>query len=176
MHLAAINRDGTVSGFVGTVPDVGRSAIESTMQLYSRVGWGRPWIGYMAIEDDECVGTCAFTHAPEENVVEIAYHTFPKFECVGVATHMASSLISIAMEYDPQVAITAHTLPEKNASTRILEKTGFVFAGPRVHEIDGHIWVWRYQGVTSQPKLSSGPTPASGSSPTGREPRHGRRG
>jgi RimJ/RimL family protein N-acetyltransferase len=162
MQLAAINRDGTVSGFAGSVPAEGRAAIESTVQLYSRVGWVRPWIGYLAIEQEVCLGTCAFTHAPKDNTVEIAYYTFPGHEGRGAATRMASSLISLAKEHAPEVVITAHTLPEENASTRILRKTGFVLAGPRVHEVDGPIWVWRHQEGIPPPKPSTAPaTPAS---------------
>jgi ribosomal-protein-alanine N-acetyltransferase len=161
MYLAAINRDGTVSEFSGIVPDAGRSAIESTVQLYSRVGWAHPWIGYLAVERDVCVGTCAFTRAPKENVVEMAYHTFPRHEGKGVATRMASSLIALAKEFAPAVVITAHTLPEENASTRILRKTGFELSGPRVHEEDGEIWVWRHQSATAQPDHPPEPAPAS---------------
>ncbi len=158
MYLAAINRDGTLTGFFGIVSDAGRSAIEATVQLYSRAGWAHPWIGYLAIEREACVGTCAFTHAPKENVVEVAYHTFPGYEGAGVATRMASSLVALAKEFAPNVVITAHTLPEENASTRILRKTGFEFAGARVHEEDGDIWVWRHQSAIAQPHNSSDPT------------------
>ncbi len=37
----------------------------------------------------------------------------------------------------------AQTLPEKNASTRILEKLGFSFMGPVQHPEDGEVWEWR---------------------------------
>jgi ribosomal-protein-alanine N-acetyltransferase len=173
MYLAAINRDGTLTGFSGIVSAAGRSAIESTAQLYSRVGWVHPWIGYLAIERETCVGTCAFTHAPRENVVEIAYHTFPRYEGGGVASRMASSLVALVNEFAPEVVVTAHTLPEENASTRVLRKTGFEFAGPRVHEEDGAIWVWRHQSAIAQPHHPSDPKFSSGKAPSKREPRLG---
>lgn len=144
MNLVAIDRDGTVSGFSGQIPEVGLSAIESTVQLYSNAGWVRPWIGYLAIEDGNCVGTCAFTSAPKKNVAEIAYFTFPGNEGRGVATRMATLLISLAKEFAPTVVVTAHALPEENASTRILRKLGFVLDGSRIDEDDGQIWVWRH--------------------------------
>jgi RimJ/RimL family protein N-acetyltransferase len=44
---------------------------------------------------------------------------------------------------DPGVtAVIAHTLPERNASNRVLEKAGFRFAGP---EVEGGEEVWRFQ-------------------------------
>jgi [ribosomal protein S5]-alanine N-acetyltransferase len=157
MKLIAINRDGTVSGFEGHIPEVGQSAIESTVQLYSRVGWTQPWIGYLALEDGRCVGTCAFTSAPRNNVAELAYFTFPGNEGRGVATRMAALLISLATGSAPKVVVTAHTLPEENASTRVLRKLGFILEGPRIHAEDGKIWVWRYQGPIVQPSQSPDP-------------------
>jgi len=160
MNLVAINRDGTVPEFAGHIPDVGRSAIQSTVQLYSRVGWLHPWIGYLAVEGGACVGTCAFTRAPRDNAVEIAYFTFPGHEGGGVATRMALSLISLARASAPGIAITAHTLPEQGASTRVLRKAGFVLSGPRVHEEDGPIWVWCYHDPTPKAAQPRDPTPA----------------
>jgi [ribosomal protein S5]-alanine N-acetyltransferase len=144
MKLRAINRDGTVSEFAGSIADIGRSAIDSTVQLYAKIGWIPLWTGYLAFEDDACVGTCAFVGAPKNNTIEIAYFTFPEFEGRGFATRMAASLVEVAKECAPDVVVSAHTLAEENASTRILRKVGFAFDGSRVHEADGPIWVWRY--------------------------------
>jgi RimJ/RimL family protein N-acetyltransferase len=38
--------------------------------------------------------------------------------------------------------VIAHTLPENNASTHILDKIGFTFAGEIEHPEDGLIWRW----------------------------------
>lgn len=158
MNLAPIASDGSVPGFAGPIPDAGRDALRSTAQLYARVGWVEPWIGYLAIEDGACVGTCAFTHAPGANVVEVAYFTFPGGEGRGFATRMAASLVALAEARDPGVIVTAHTLQAEGASTRVLRKAGFVLHGPRVHEEDGPIWVWRHPG-----RGASSPPPRHGS-------------
>jgi RimJ/RimL family protein N-acetyltransferase len=144
MKLVGINGDGTLMEGTGPLPEAARSVVESTVQLYSRVGWSNPWIGYLAFEGQECVGTCAFTGAPRDGVVEIAYFTFPNHEGRGVATRMAENLISMAQMSAPEVSVTAHTLPTENASTRILRKLGFERVGQRVHPEDGTIWVWRH--------------------------------
>src|SRR5450631_4694839 len=117
MKLAEIGRDGSVPGHQGPLPDTARSVVDSTVKLYARVGWTRPWIGYLAIEGAEVVGTCAFTGAPVEGKVEIAYFTFPGREGRGIATQMAECLLSIARKSAPEVAVTAHTLPKDGAST-----------------------------------------------------------
>jgi ribosomal-protein-alanine N-acetyltransferase len=172
MILAPINRDGTVSGFTGRVSETGNSAIHSTVQLYSRVGWIVPWIGYLAIEQDAFVGTCAFTSAPKGGVVEIAYVTFPGYERTGVATRMAAFLVSLAKERAPEIVVTAHTLPEENISTLVLRKLGFVFSRARDHEQDGPIWVWRYEGPVVQPNQSTDPTLTLGTPAAGQQTRH----
>lgn len=146
MRLLEINADGTLSGEKRPLHDVARASVMSTVELYSRVGWAPPWIGYLAFEDDLCVGTCAFTRAPSGGAVEIAYFTFPGHEGRGVATRMAERLVSISLGFAPEVAVTAHTLPGESASTRILRKVGFALVGPTMHAQDGLIWAWRFNG------------------------------
>jgi ribosomal-protein-alanine N-acetyltransferase len=157
MKLVEIGRDGAFSATDGPLPEITGSAIESTVQLYSRVGWVPPWIGYLGFEGSKCVGTCAFTSPPKKGVVEIAYFTFPGHEGRGVATRMAEHLVSIAKTAAPEVSVTAHTLPEENASTRILRKLGFEFVGPAIHPEDGKIWVWRHGEKPSQPNPTPNP-------------------
>lgn len=118
--------------------------IAATVQLYARRGYVEPWVGYLAIEGDNCVGGCGFTSPPAGDIVEIAYFTYADFERRGMATRMAQRLISIAKECDPSVGIIAHTLTEENASNHILKKLGFAFAGTVDHPEDGKIWKWSY--------------------------------
>jgi RimJ/RimL family protein N-acetyltransferase len=146
MNLVEIRQDGSLSAPAGPLPEVAGPVVESTVRLYSRSGWIPPWIGYLGFEGLDCVGTCAFTGPPREGVVEIAYFTFPGHEGRGVATRMAKGLLSIAGSFAPEVSVTAHTLPQEGASTRILRKTGFTFTGPATHPQDGLIWVWRHGG------------------------------
>lgn len=111
--------------------------------FYAEVGENAPWLGYFILRDDVVVGTCGFAGPPAEGAAEIAYWTFPEFEGQGIASAASGALIRIARETDPALAITAKTAPEPNASTRILEKHGFVRAGiVQDHEI-GDAWLWR---------------------------------
>src|SRR5271167_3557768 len=122
MCLVSIPRDGNVSLSGITLPEVAASVVASTVQLYARLGYVEPWVGYLAIEGGKCVGGCGFTSPPAEDVVEIAYFTFPDFERRGIATRVVQRLISIAQECDPSVRIIAHTLTEENASNHVLRK------------------------------------------------------
>ncbi len=117
----------------------------STIAMYPNGAPMPPWAGYSAEEQGVFIGTCAFKAPPESGEVEIAYFTFPEHEGRGVATLMAKSLIELAIEHGV-VKIKAQTLPEKNASTRILEKLGFECSGPIIHPTDGEVWEWYKSG------------------------------
>lgn len=105
-----------------------------------------PWIGYLALEAPmrRLVGTCGFKGGPSaNNAAEIAYFTFPGEEGRGIATAMAEALVRIASTAEPPLhTVLAHTLPEQNASCRILEKSGFRHAGTVVDPEDGSVWRW----------------------------------
>jgi [ribosomal protein S5]-alanine N-acetyltransferase len=121
----------------------------STMAMYPNGSPVLPWAGYLAEEQGVFVGTCAFKTAPESGEVEIAYFTFPAHEGRGVATRMAQRLVDLATE-NGVVRLKAQTLPERSASTRILEKLGFSLAGSVCHPQDGEVWEWhRWRAMTT---------------------------
>lgn len=116
---------------------------EQTLALYDREGCEAPWIGYLARDNWRVVGTCAFTGNPSDGLVEIAYFTFPAYEGRGIATAMAGLLMTIALR-EPQLrTLIAHTLPEENASTRILRKHGFQRDGLATDPDVGEVWRWK---------------------------------
>lgn len=92
------------------------------------------------------VGTCSFVGAPKAGRVEIAYYTFPPFEGRGIASLACAELVRIAHAADPSLTITAKTAPEHNASTRILQKNGFVHTGSVEDEEIGEAWGWEMMG------------------------------
>src|SRR6266567_914382 len=145
MRLVSIPRDGNLSLSGITLPEAATPVVAATVQLYARLGYVEPWVGYLAIEGGNCVGACGFTSPPAGNTVEIAYFTYPDFERRGIATRMIQRLIAIAQECDPSVRIIAHTLTEENASNHILKKLGFAFTGAIDHPEDGKIWEWSYE-------------------------------
>ncbi len=119
-----------------------QDSIYMSIEFYKKVGFQPPWIGYYAQKNDSLVGCCAFKGAPVAGKVEIAYGTFSQFQKQGVAAEMCRLLVGLAQKADPTVQITARTLPEKNYSTRVLEKNGFVWAGVVFDEEDGDVWEW----------------------------------
>ena len=143
MELIAITENGELAKPVPSTPQVSTVIVEATTQLYRAVGYEPPWIGYLAIENGTCVGTCGFKSPPQNNRVEIAYFTFPGHESRGVATRMASELIRLACDKMPALIVAAQTLPEENASTSVLKKLRFRLVHTLEHSEDGLVWEWQ---------------------------------
>jgi len=142
VQLIAITAAGRPAVPVGEISETATEAIAATANMYRTSGFEPPWIGYLAIDEGQIVGTCAFKCAPVDERVEIAYFTFPEFEGRGIATAMAKELIALARVTRPGLLITSQTRPERNASNAILGKLGFTFAGSVMHPEDGAIWEW----------------------------------
>ncbi len=114
-----------------------------TADLYRRVGFVEPWVGYVAVVEGEGVGGGAFVGPPTDNCVEIAYFTLTEHEGRGFASQTAAGLVEIARQSSPQVQLKAFTLMEQNASTRILQRLGFKVVGTSQDPDAGEVWEWR---------------------------------
>ena len=105
-----------------------------------------PWRhGFAVVEGDgdTVVGVASFKGPPDgDGVVEIAYGIVPAYEGRGYATEAAAALVDFA-RCDARVRVVrAHTLPERNASTRVLTKCGFELLGEVIDPEDGLVWRW----------------------------------
>ena len=142
MELIAITVNGDLAKPMLSMPVMAAEVVRATTLLYVSVKYEPPWTGYLAFEDDTCVGACGFKSPPRNNRVEIAYFTFPGHESQGMATRMASELIRLARAKMPAVTVAAQTLPEDNASTSVLKKLQFRLTGALEHPEDGRVWEW----------------------------------
>jgi [ribosomal protein S5]-alanine N-acetyltransferase len=108
-----------------------------------------PWrFGFAVVhrETRQVIGSGSFKGPPDaEGVVEIAYAIVPAFEGQGYATEVAGALVAFALAH-PVSVVRAHTLPERNASTRVLSKCGFAFVGEVEDPDDGPVWRWEHTG------------------------------
>jgi [ribosomal protein S5]-alanine N-acetyltransferase len=111
-------------------------------EYYPQNGYEPPWTGYFIIKDNEVVGSCGFTKAPVDGVVEIAYWTFPEYEGQGIASFACGELIRMANEADPTVKVIAKTAPDENPSVTILKKYHFSQVGIVQDEEIGDAWLW----------------------------------
>jgi RimJ/RimL family protein N-acetyltransferase len=106
-----------------------------------------PWRhGFAMVHRDtgHTVGKCCFKGPPEGGAVEIAYGVEPEHQGKGYATEAAAALTAFAFAQNVPT-VRAHTLPEANASTRVLTKCGFRHLGQVIDPEDGHVWRWEKQ-------------------------------
>src|SRR5215203_4948852 len=100
-----------------------RNVAAAHHRLYERTGARPPWIAYLAREGARgtaaFVGVCSFKSSPRDGAVEIARRVPGWWE------------------------LMAHTQPQANPSTRILERLGFARAGTIKDPEDGPVWRWR---------------------------------
>ena len=125
ISLIPIDRNGNPRGYAGALPEVISEVFRALAELYKTVGFEEPWIGYLALANETPVSTCSFKSPPRDGRVEIAYFTFPEFEGHGFASAMAARLVAMARQHRSATVVAAQTLPQRNASHRVLEKLGF---------------------------------------------------
>lgn len=105
-----------------------------------------PWqYGFFVVErgSHSAIGGAGFKGPPDANgMVEIAYGIVPSLEGRGYATESAAALVTFVFEQSQVRVVRAHTLPESNASTRVLMKCGFRKTAEVVDPDDGSVWRW----------------------------------
>ncbi len=105
-----------------------------------------PWVhgfGIVHREERLVVGNVGFKGPPDDQgVVEIAYGIAPVFQGRGYATEAADAGTAFAFADGRVRLVRAHTLSTRNASTRVLEKCGFMRTGEVEDPEDGPVWRW----------------------------------
>lgn len=104
------------------------------------------WWTYLFVhcQDRVLIGLGGFKgQANESGVVEIGYEIIPDYRNRGLATEAARGLIDYAFSHSQIKFIDAQTLPEANASTRVLEKIGLRYMETVQDRQHGAIWHWR---------------------------------
>jgi RimJ/RimL family protein N-acetyltransferase len=105
-----------------------------------------PWVhGFSLVHrrTGSVIGRCGFKGPPAaDGVVEIAYGVDPDHQGKGYATEAAEALVIFAFGSGRVRVVRAHTLPEANASTRVLTKCGFRCIGEIIDREDGLVWRW----------------------------------
>jgi ribosomal-protein-alanine N-acetyltransferase len=112
-----------------------------------------PWkIGFGIVHkiDNVVMGMCGFTSPPDsDGVVEIGYGIAPSYQGKGYASEAAQALADFASRDARVRTVCAHTLAQNNASTRVLEKSGFKKAGEIIDPENNFVWRWeKYVGTT----------------------------
>jgi RimJ/RimL family protein N-acetyltransferase len=105
------------------------------------VRWGTRL--FVLDEPRTLVGWGGFKGPPRDGVVELGYAVAPNFEGRGLASAAVGEMLREAFADESVSAVIAHTLPERNASNRVLEKTGFTHDGEAADDDVGTVWRFR---------------------------------
>lgn len=100
---------------------------------------------FLLEEPPVLVGWGGFKGPPEDGVVELGYAIAPEHRGRGVATAATLELLREAFAARRVTAVTAQTLPERNASVRVLEKAGFALDGEGADDEAGTTWRFRLE-------------------------------
>ncbi|PWT89006.1 MAG: GNAT family N-acetyltransferase [Blastocatellia bacterium] len=106
------------------------------------------WWMYLFIhrEDNSLIGYGGYKgKADAEGMVEIGYAIIDSYRCRGLASDAAQGLVDHAFRHDHVLTVDAHTLPERNASVRVLEKIGMKHVGTASDPDVGEVWHWRLE-------------------------------
>ena len=104
------------------------------------------WRGYFFIhpKNGVLVGNGGFKGSPDESgTIEIGYEIASEYWNRGFATEVAQGMIDYAFAHEEVKAVIAHTLAEKNASNRVLQKVGMKFIAEVDDPEEGKIWRWQ---------------------------------
>jgi RimJ/RimL family protein N-acetyltransferase len=116
-------------------------ALERTREALAVDPGTTEWGPRLFLTDTELVGWGGFKGAPAAGAVEVGYEIAPSRQGRGLATAALRALVAEAFADANVERVIAHTLPERNASNRVLEKVGFRFDGEAVER--GAV-VWRF--------------------------------
>jgi [ribosomal protein S5]-alanine N-acetyltransferase len=94
---------------------------------------------FVTSDPPELVGWGGFKGPPRNGVVELGYEIAESRRERGLATAAVRAMVAEAFADKRVDAVIAHTLAERNASNRVLEKAGFRFDG-EAREDDTPVW------------------------------------
>ncbi|MCF7762519.1 MAG: GNAT family N-acetyltransferase [Verrucomicrobia bacterium] len=146
IRLTPQNREDVLAE-IAQMPEEERVHLSTSwLALVDGSGDINPWIHGFKLTlrtNGTTIGRCGFKGPPDaDGAVEIAYGVDPEHQGKGYATEAAIALTRFAFS-DARVRIVrAHTLPEANASTRVLTKSGFEKIGEVLDPEDGPVWRW----------------------------------
>jgi [ribosomal protein S5]-alanine N-acetyltransferase len=101
--------------------------------------WGARF--FVTGDPPELVGWGGFKGPPKDGVVELGYEIAEDRRGRGLAIAATRAMLAEAFADERVTTVIAHTLPERNASNRVLVKAGFEFNG---EAREGDQVVWRF--------------------------------
>ena len=120
-------------------------ALERTREALAVDPGMAEWGPRLFLTESEFVGWGGYKGPPtppaDGAAVEVGYEIAPARQGRGLATAALRAMVAEAFADERVMRVIAHTLPERNASNRVLEKVGFRFEAEAVER--GAV-VWRF--------------------------------
>lgn len=124
-------------------PDALAWALRTLRERPAEAEWTAPLL-FIHRADHALVGLGGFKGPIDTaGAVELGYGIAPAYRRQGLATEAARAMLEHARTFPAIRVVLAHTLPERNESTRVLERCGFTLAGAITDPTDGNVWRWR---------------------------------
>lgn len=123
----------------------GPEALEFARDQLKNDSGSQDWWAHFVlhIRDNKIIGNGGYKGPPDPGGnVEIGYEIAPNYRNQGYAKEMVSQLIAKAHQDARVTKILAHTLSEKNASTRVLRDNSFEPTMQINDPQEGEIWRW----------------------------------
>jgi RimJ/RimL family protein N-acetyltransferase len=118
--------------------------VASRSLAFAAGGHPAPWSTTFLIvnnEDSRIVGGCGFKTVPMNGRVEVGYGVSPAAQGKGAATAALKLLLRRAFEAGA-TEVLAEVAPTNHASTRVVQKAGFVQVGDRVDNENETVIQW----------------------------------
>lgn len=131
--------------------DGAKEALPVLYDFFKKLEGNHRWGSYFILSPEEKIllGTCGYKGKPgEDGFAEIGYEIKAIHQNKGLATEVTQALTAFAFSQH-LAGVRAHTLPEKNASCKVLEKCRYVFAGEAIDPDDGPVWKWEIRNNMS---------------------------
>jgi ribosomal-protein-alanine N-acetyltransferase len=146
LDLILLSREAVIAAIEAMNPSDKAQVSAAYLALLHASTSADPWVhGFSMVhrETGVAIGRCGFKAPPDpDGVVEIAYGVDPDQQGKGYATEAAAALAAFAFGDSRVSVVRAHTLPDSNASARVLTKCGFRRTGEVIDPDDGLVWRW----------------------------------
>ncbi len=132
VHLAELLEADVPAGWPPDLLDEAavQYTLDKTEQGPEQVGW---WMWFVILTEHHqhtLIGGAGYKGPPDEQgSVEIGYGIVPEFQRHGYGTEAAKALIRRAFDDDAIKLVIAETLPELEASIKVMNKCGMSFLG-----------------------------------------------
>jgi ribosomal-protein-alanine N-acetyltransferase len=147
IELVPYTRDGLLAMVASMAPADRAQVSDEWLARVQAATVADPWVfGFQVVlrATGRVIGTVGFKTPPANGQVEIAYGIDEDHRNQGYATEAAAAVTRFVLATGQVTTVFAHTLPEPNASTRVLTKCSFRKTGDVIDPEDGPVWRWEY--------------------------------